>query len=195
MKTKGLVLVFTGDGKGKTTAAMGTALRMISHGKRVGMVQFFKGAKYKAQSAKISSLGFDPCALSSENSASEVAALERFSSKFNVWSFGGGFTWKTVREANAKAVQAAWKKCCELLEDPKYNLVILDEIHIALKYKFLKIDEVIKALKKRPAAQHVILTGRGAPRSIVKLADLVTEMKCVKHSFRRGISAQPGIEF
>ncbi|MEI7752496.1 MAG: cob(I)yrinic acid a,c-diamide adenosyltransferase [Candidatus Omnitrophota bacterium] len=167
MNTKGLILVFTGDGKGKTTAAMGTALRMISHGKRVGMVLFFK------KGARESFLG----------------------TRFKTWGFGGGFTWETTREENAKAVQKAWGKCRELLRDPKCNLVILDEIHIALKYEFLKTAEVIKVLKKRPAAQHVILTGRGAPRGLLKAADLVTEMKCLKHPFKRGILAQPGIEF
>jgi len=167
MNTKGLILVFTGDGKGKTTAALGTALRMVSQGKRVGVVQFFKKGTRDSF----------------------------FGTRFKTWGFGGGFTWGTAREENLKAVQKAWGKCRELLKDPKYSLVILDEIHIALKYKFLKATEVIKALKKRPAAQHVILTGRGAPRGLLKVADLVTEMKCVKHPFQRGILAQPGIEF
>jgi len=166
-KPKGLILAFTGDGKGKTTAAIGTALRMLRHGKRVGMVQFFKN--------RTRDLGFG--------------------SRFKTWSFGGGFTWEIAREENLKAAQRAWKKCCELLKDPKYHLVILDEIHIALKYKFLKTPEVIKALKEKPAAQHVILTGRGAPQAILRLADLVTEMKCVKHPFKKGTPAQPGIEF
>jgi len=164
---KGLILVFTGDGKGKTTAAMGCALRMISHGKRAGMVQFFK--------------------LRTPNSGLRT--------KFKVWSFGGGFTWRVARDENAKVVQKAWKKCRKLLKDPKYDLVILDEIHIALKYKFLTTAEVIKVLKRRPARQHVILTGRGAPQAVIRLADLVTEMKCVKHPFQCGIPAQPGIEF
>lgn len=171
------MLIFTGDGKGKTTAAMGTALRMISHGKRVGVVQFFKRATHNAQrTTKIPALNVDRCAL-------------------RVWSFGGGFTWDTARDENTKAVRKAWKKCCKLLKDPKYDLVILDEIHIALKYKFLKTREILQALKKRPSLQHVILTGRGAPRGLMKVADLVTEMKCVKHPFPRGVCAQPGIEF
>ena len=140
---------------------------MISHGKRVGMVQFFKPS-------------------------SRSAAL---SPQLKVWSFGGGFTWKMPRTENARMAQKAWKKCCELLKDPRYALLIFDEIHIALKYKFLKVPEVIQALKKRPSAQHVILTGRNAPRAIIRLADLVTEMKCVKHPFHKGVSAQPGIEF
>lgn len=192
---RGLILVFTGDGKGKTTAALGTALRMIGHGKKVAMVQFFKSAKHKAQGARISSLCFDPCALSRTDRTGEVKIFKKLSSEFKVWSFGGGCTWEVARKVNQRAVDRAWKKCRQLLRDPKYSLVILDEINIALKYKFLKLSTVFMALKKRPAAQHVILTGRGASGSILKMADLVTEMKCVKHPFSHGVSAQSGIEF
>jgi cob(I)alamin adenosyltransferase len=167
IKKKGLILVFTGDGKGKTTAAMGTVLRMISHGKKVGMVQFFK-----------SKLPYVvPCA------------------KFKAWNFGGGFTWQVPRSENVKAVQKAWKKCAGLLRSPEYNLVIFDEIHVALRHKFLKVSDVVQALKCRRPGLHVILTGRDAPQAIVHFADLVTEMKCVKHPFDRGIPAQAGIEF
>ncbi|MDD5225570.1 MAG: cob(I)yrinic acid a,c-diamide adenosyltransferase [Candidatus Omnitrophica bacterium] len=180
---KGLILVFTGEGKGKTTAAMGTALRMVRHGKRVGMVQFFKTG---TSATKASADRRDSACL---------PARQGLGTRFKTWSFGGGFTWSTSRKENAKTVQKAWKKCRELLTDPKYGLVILDEIHIALKYKFLKSSEVIPTLKKRPALQHVILTGRGAPQAIIRVADLVTEMKCIKHSFKKGILAQPGIEF
>jgi len=179
MKTRGLIQVYTGDGKGKTTAAFGVALRILGHGGRVAVVQFFK---YPAKTKALDREG-------------AFRVLKKSASRFHVWSFGGGFTWRVGREENAKTVQKAWKKCCEILKDPKYQLVILDEIHIALKYEFLKSSEVIRALKKRPAAQHVILTGRGAPRAIVGLADLATEMRCVKHPFTRGILAQPGIEF
>ena len=179
MTKKRLVLVFTGDGKGKTTAAFGMALRILGRGGRVGVVQFLK---YPLKSKAL-------------NREGAFRALEKFQSQFRVWSFGGGFTWRVGREENAQAVQKAWKKCRELLKDPKYQLVILDEIHIALKYKFLKSSEVTQALKKRPAAQHVILTGRGAPEAILRVANLVTEMKCVKHPFHRGVLAQPGIEF
>jgi cob(I)alamin adenosyltransferase len=166
IKKNGLILVFTGDGKGKTTAALGAALRMISHGGRVGMVQFFK-----VSMARVSWPGF------------------------RVWSFGGGFTWQVPREENARVVAKAWEKCRALLRDAKYDLVIFDEIHIALKYKFLKSSEVIKALKAKRPSQHVILTGRGAPKSLLKMADLVTEMKCLKHPFDKGIPAVPGIDF
>jgi cob(I)alamin adenosyltransferase len=179
MKTQGLILVFTGDGKGKTTAAFGMALRILGNGGRVGVVQFFK---YPLKSKALEKEG-------------AFRALGKFAGRFRVWSFGGGFTWRVPREENAQAVQKAWKKCCELLKNPKYNLVILDEIHIALRYKFLKVSDVVKALKRKRSGQHVILTGRNAPQAIIRLADLVTEMKCVKHPFDRGIPAQPGIEF
>jgi len=166
-KKQGLILVFTGNGKGKTTAAMGCALRMIGHGKRVGMVQFFKRR--------------------TPNSVLHT--------KFKIWSFGGGFTWEKPREANRLAVDKAWEKCVQLLHDPRYGLVIFDEINMALKYKFLRASNVIRALKKKPVVKHVILTGRGAPEALLKAADLVTEMRCVKHPFSCGVLAQAGIEF
>jgi cob(I)alamin adenosyltransferase len=177
-KHPGLILVFTGSGKGKTTAAFGVALRTLGRGARVGVVQFFK-----------------PEEGNGGRGTGETKAMEKFGSLFKVWSFGGGFTWRVAREENLKAVQKAWKQCCQLLKDPKYDLVIFDEIHIALRYKFLKVSDVAKALKSRRLGQHVILTGRGAPQAIIRLADLVTEMKCVKHPFTRGVCAQPGIEF
>jgi cob(I)alamin adenosyltransferase len=167
IKKKGLVLAFTGDGKGKTTAAMGTALRMISHGKKVGMVQFFKSKTPHIV----------PC------------------TKFKVWSFSGGFTWQVPRGENVKAVQRAWRKCAGLLRSPAYDLVIFDEIHVAFHHKFLRVSDVVKALKRRRPGLHVILTGRNAPQAILRCADLVTEMKCVKHPFDCGIPAQAGIEF
>jgi len=170
-KQKGLILAFTGAGKGKTTAALGTALRMIARGGRVGMVRFLKSGAMESQ------------------------ALGKFGPKFRAWNFGGGFTWQVSLEENVKAVQEAWKRCRMLLRDPKYDLVIFDEIHIALKYKFLKTTDVLKALKEKISSQHVVLTGRGAPKSILKVADLVTEMKCLKHPFQKGIPAQPGITF
>lgn len=188
-RPQGLIQVYTGDGKGKTTAAFGVALRVLGHGGRVGVVQFLKGSAHNAQSAtKIPALR--PGARSGE-----LESLKKFGSKFRAWSFGGGFTWKVAREANAKAVARAWKQCKALLRDPRYPLVIFDEIHLALKYRFLKTSEVVCALKKRPATKHVILTGRGAPAALIKAADLVTEMKCVRHPFRKGVPARRGIEF
>lgn len=179
MKIRGLIQVYTGDGKGKTTAAFGAALRILGHGGRAGVVQFFK---YPVKSKATDREG-------------AFRALEKFADRFRVWNFGGGFTWQVAREENAEAVQKAWKKCRELLKDPKYDLIIFDEIHIALRYKFLKVSDVVKALKRKRSDQHVILTGRGAPEALIRAADLVTEMKCVKHPFHRGLPAQPGIEF
>jgi len=195
-KRPGLILVFTGDGKGKTTAAIGTALRMVSHGGCVAMVQFFKRATHNAQrTTKVSALSVDRCALSHGKEAGELIMAHQLGSLFRVWSFGGGFTWQVAHEENAKAVRKAWRKCRELLPDPKYDLVIFDEIHIALRYKFLKATDVLKALKAKWPTQHVILTGRGAPKAILKIADLVTEMTCVKHPFDQGIPAPKGIDF
>ncbi len=173
MKTRGLIQIYTGAGKGKTTAAFGAALRMLGHGQRVGIVQFFK----------------DP------DKDGALHALRRFGRKVRVWSFGGGFTWEATREANAKSVAEAWEQCKTLLRDPKYPLVIFDEVHIALKYKFLKTSEVVKALKRKPQGKHVILTGRGAPAMLIKTADLVTEMKCVRHPLCGGCQTQRGVEF
>ena len=169
---KGLILVFTGDGKGKTTAAFGTALRTVGSGGRVAIVQFFKSQK-----------------------TSEWVPLLRLAPKCRLFRCGGGFTWKTSSKVNQKAADKAWRKCRALLRDPKYSLVIFDEIHIALKYKFIKTSDLIRGLRRKRPSQHVILTGRGAPESIVKLADLVTEMKCMKHPFQRGVFAKRGIDF
>lgn len=178
MKNTGLIQVYTGDGKGKTTAALGVALRTLGHGGKVGVVQYFKY----------------PINSKANDREGAFRVLKKFPG-FRVWSFGGGFTWRVAREENAKAVQKSWKQCCTLLRDPKYSLVIFDEIHIALRYRFLKPSDVVTALKSKRPGLHVILTGRGAPQAILRLADLVTEMKCVKHPLKRGILAQPGIEF
>lgn len=179
MKTKGLIQVYTGDGKGKTTAAFGVALRMIGCGQKVGVVQFFKHpAKSKAPDRE-----------------GAFRAFSKFKSQFRVWSFGKGFTWCVAKEVNDVVAAQAWKQSRKLLRDSRYSLVILDEIHIALEYKFLKVSELLKALHERPVTQHVILTGRGAPAKLIQAADLVTEMKCVRHPFRKGILAQRGIEY
>lgn len=166
-EARGLVLVFTGDGKGKTTAALGLAVRMIKHGHKVAMVQFFK-----------------------PNGRHIFPKTN-----FKVWSFGGGFTWNTSRAVNQKSVDQAWRKCLELLKDSKYQLIILDEIHIAIRYKFLRVANVIKFLRERAPATHVVLTGRGAPTALICYADLATEMKCLKHPFNRGVPARRGLDF
>ena len=168
----GLILVFTGDGKGKTTAAFGTALRTIGCGGRVAIVQFFKSQK-----------------------TSEWGPLLRLAPSCRLFRCGGGFTWDTSREVNQKVSEKAWKNSRALLRAPEFSLVIFDEIHIALRYKFLKVSDVVKDLRGRVPSQNVILTGRVAPRSILKLANLVTEMKCVKHPFSKGVPARSGIDF
>ncbi len=173
-KKKGLILVNTGTGKGKTTAAFGTALRALGTGYRVAMVQFIKG-KWKT---------------------GEVEAAKKFGDRFKIFTMGEGFTWNTQSyELDVAAAKKAWAKCLELLRDKEHQLVIFDEINYCLQYNFLDPKEVVKALKKKPSLKHVILTGGGAPAELIKVADLVTEMKCIKHPYEQGIKAQPGIEY
>ena len=172
---KGLILVNTGDGKGKSTAAFGTALRAIGRGYKVAMVQFIKG-KWKTGEDK--------------------AAKKYFGDSFKIFSMGEGFTWDTKNfEKDVKAARAAWNKCRELLHDKTHQLVIFDEINYVMKYNFLNPVEVARELKAKPPLKHVFLTGGGAPPEIIELADLVTEMKCIKHPYHKGIKAQPGIEY
>ena len=171
---KGLIIVHTGGGKGKSTAAFGTALRAMGQGHKVAIVQFIKG-KWKT---------------------GEGEFLKKFPDQCEIFSLGDGFTWITQNfEADVKAAQKAWKKCCDVLRDEKYFLVIFDEINYVLKYNFLDVNEVISKLKDKPPLKHVILTGNGAPDALINLADLVTEMKCIKHPYQQGIKAQPGIDY
>lgn len=171
---KGLLIVHTGGGKGKTTAAFGLALRMIGSGKRVGIVQFVKGAWHTA----------------------ERDALETFGDQVAWYSMGEGFTWETQDlERDIAAAERAWAKSIELIEDPSFSLVILDEINIALRYDYLPLDQVIAALTARRPDLHVVVTGRNAKPAMIEAADLVTEMTLVKHHFAAGVKAQPGIEF
>lgn len=172
---KGLVMVNTGDGKGKTTAAFGTALRALGTGYKVGIVQFIKG-KWKS---------------------GEVEILTRnFPGRVKILSLGDGFTWETQNfEADVKSARKAWRECVKMLRSREYELVIFDEINYVLKYNFLKVSDVLKELRAKPPMKHVILTGGGAPASLIRFADLVTEMKCVKHPYQKGIQAQKGIEF
>jgi cob(I)alamin adenosyltransferase len=172
---KGLVLVFTGDGKGKTTAALGLVLRTLGHGERVAVVQFIKG-------------GWQP---------GEAKALELFGDALAWHALGEGFTWETQnRERDRELAQVAWERSCSYLADPSRHLVVLDEINVALRLGYLHIDQVLKGLSLRPALTHVALTGRSAPAALVERADLVTEMKLVRHPFReQGVKAQRGIEF
>jgi cob(I)alamin adenosyltransferase len=171
---KGLLIVHTGAGKGKTTAAFGLALRMLGRGRRVGVVQFIKGAWHTA----------------------ERDALAAFSEQVSWHTMGEGFTWETQDLARDVAAAArAWEKSLELMADPSFSLVILDELNIALRYDYLDLATVVAALRNRRPGLHVVVTGRNAKPELIEAADLVTEMTLVKHHFAAGVKAQPGIEF
>lgn len=174
-REKGLIIVNTGNGKGKTTAALGMVMRSLGHGYRVAIVQFIKGA-------------WEPA---------EKAVLEKWQDQLVFHAMGEGFTWETQdRERDRKKAHAAWLKGLEYIVNPEYRLVLLDEINIALKLGYLDLDTVLQGLAQKPADSHVILTGRGAPAGLIAIADLVTEMSLIKHPFReQGVKAQPGIEF
>ncbi|MEE9139734.1 MAG: cob(I)yrinic acid a,c-diamide adenosyltransferase [Alphaproteobacteria bacterium] len=171
---RGLVIVHTGKGKGKTTAAMGLALRALGRGMKVGIVQFIKGA-------------WD---------TGERHALERFSDLVVFKAMGEGFTWETQdRARDIAAARKAWEAAEEMIADPSFRLVILDELNIVLRYDYLAVDEVLETLASKPRDLHVVITGRNAKPELIERADLVTEMTLVKHPFRAGVKAQPGIEF
>lgn len=174
-KEKGLIIVHTGNGKGKTTAALGMVMRSLGHGYKVAIIQFIKGA-------------WEPA---------EKAVLGKWEGQLKFQAMGEGFTWETQDKARdqEKAI-AAWQQGLEYIIDPNYRLVLLDEVNIALKLGYLDVDTVIAGLDQKPEDSHVILTGRGAPEKLIERADLVTEMTLVKHPFsEQGIKAQPGIEF
>jgi cob(I)alamin adenosyltransferase len=172
---KGLIIVNTGNGKGKTTAALGMVMRSLGHGYRVAIVQFIKGA-------------WEPA---------EKAVLEKWEEQLKFHAMGEGFTWETQdRERDIEKAMAAWSQGLEYILNPEYKLVLLDEVNVALKLGYLNVNTVIQGLAQKPADSHVILTGRGAPPELIAIADLVTEMSLIKHPFReQGIKAQPGIEF
>ena len=171
---KGLLIVHTGSGKGKSTAAFGLALRMLGRGKRVGVVQFVKGAWHTA----------------------ERDALATFGDQVVWHTMGEGFTWETQDlKRDIAAAERAWAKSQELMADPSFGLVILDELNIALRYDYLDLAAVVAALTSRRPALHVIVTGRNAKPELIAAADLVTEMTLVKHHFAAGVKAQAGIEF
>ena len=164
----------TGAGKGKSTAAFGLALRMLGRGHRVGVVQFIKGAWHTA----------------------ERDALAKFGEQVAWHTMGEGFTWETQNRArDIAAAERAWSKACELMTDPGFALVILDELNIALRYDYLDLGAVVAALRSRRPGLHVVVTGRNAKPELLAAADLVTEMNLVKHHFAAGVKAQPGIEF
>ncbi|MBA4732869.1 MAG: cob(I)yrinic acid a,c-diamide adenosyltransferase [Synechococcus sp. MED-G133] len=174
-KEKGLVLVFTGQGKGKTTAGLGLVLRTLGHGERVAIVQFIKG-------------GWEP---------GEARALKAFRDQVSWHALGEGFTWETQdRERDQQLVEAAWQTALGYLGDAAVKLVLLDELNVALKLGYISTETVIAGLDERPELTHVAVTGRGAPPALVERADLVTEMTLVHHPFReQGVKAQAGIEY
>ena len=172
---KGLKIVFTGQGKGKTTAALGMAIRALGHGENVAIVQFIKG-------------GWEP---------GESKAFKIYGEQIKWHALGEGFTWETQdRQRDKELANLAWAKSLEYLSSSKYKLVILDEINIAIKLGYLSINEVIEGINGRPNLTHVVLTGRGAKNELIEIADLVTEMNLIKHPFKeQGIKAQQGVEF
>lgn len=169
---RGIILVNTGNGKGKSSSAFGMVARALGHGMRVGVVQFIKGSM----------------------STGEEIFFRRFPEvSFHV--MGEGYTWETQdRERDISAANKAWRQALIFLQDPVIDLVVLDEINIALQLNYLDIQAVLAALRTRPDGQHVVLTGRGAPSELIEAADTVTEMRDVKHAYRAGIQAQIGVE-
>lgn len=171
---KGLLIVNTGPGKGKSTAAFGLALRMLGYGRKVGIVQFIKGAWHSG----------------------EKDALATFGDRVEWHTMGEGFTWETQdRDRDVAAAQRAWAKAEQLIADPEMSLIVLDELNIALRYDYLDVDAVVAVLNSRRADLHVVVTGRNAKPALIEAADLVTEMTLVKHHFSTGVRAQQGIEF
>ena len=173
---KGLVIVHTGPGKGKSSSGFGMILRCIAHGMPCAVVQFIKGARYSGERELLATHFPDLC-------------------QFH--TMGEGFTWETQDLARDRAAAArAWDKAKVLIRDPAIRMVLLDEINIALRYDYLDVGEVVAFLRdEKPEMTHVVLTGRNAKPELIELADLVTEMQVVKHPFRNGIKAQPGVEF
>ncbi|MEE8279655.1 MAG: cob(I)yrinic acid a,c-diamide adenosyltransferase [Alphaproteobacteria bacterium] len=171
---RGLIIVHTGKGKGKSTAAFGLAIRALGHGMRIGVVQFVKGVW----------------------ETGERRVLARFPELVTVKAMGEGFTWDTQdRARDIAAARRAWETAREMIADKGYNVVILDELNIVLRYGYLALADVLETLKGKPREMHVVVTGRNAAPELIELADLVTEMTLVKHPFRSGVKAQPGIEY
>ncbi|MEN3275931.1 MAG: cob(I)alamin adenosyltransferase [Massilia sp.] len=173
-KQIGIIIVNTGNGKGKSSSAFGMVARALGHGMRVGVVQFIKGAM----------------------ATGEERFLRRFPDEVSFHAMGEGYTWETQdRERDRRRAAEAWEQAQRFLSDPAIGLVVLDELNIALKYRYLDVHTVIGDLLERPAMQHVVVTGRAAPPELVAVADTVTEMNVVKHAFAAGIAAQAGTEW
>jgi cob(I)alamin adenosyltransferase len=171
---RGLLIVHTGKGKGKTTAAMGLAVRCIGHGMKVGLVQFVKGVW----------------------ETGERRVLESFPELCVMKAMGEGFTWETQdRQRDIAAARRAWETAQQMIKDSSFKMVILDELNIVLRYGYIAIDDVLPVLQGKPRDLHIVVTGRNANEKLIEAADLVTEMTAVKHPFRSGVKAQPGIEF
>ena len=171
---RGLLIVHTGKGKGKSTAAMGMAMRCLGHGMKVGIVQFVKGVW----------------------GTGERAVLERFPELCVIKAMGEGFTWETQdRQRDIAAANQAWETAKAMIADPSYRMVILDELNIVLRYDYVAIADVVATLRAKPRDLHVVVTGRNAKDELIEAADLVTEMTMVKHPFRSGVKAQVGVEF
>ncbi|MGE6662248.1 cob(I)yrinic acid a,c-diamide adenosyltransferase [Pseudomonas sp. NPDC077408] len=170
----GLLLVHTGNGKGKSSSAFGMVARALGHGIKVGVVQFIKGAA----------------------STGEESFFRRFPDEVRYHVMGEGFTWETQdRQRDIAKAKEAWNVAAQLLADPDIGLVVLDELNIALKYGYLELDPILADIESRPLLQHVVVTGRGAPLGLIEAADTVTEMNLIKHAFKTGVKAQKGIEF
>jgi len=171
---KGLLIVHTGKGKGKTTAALGMVVRMIGHGRKVGVVQFVKGAM----------------------TTGEKVVFDAFPEQIEFKPMGEGFTWNTQdRSRDIALAREAWDEVKRMVADPDYALVLADELNIVLRYDYLPLDEVLAVLTGKDAMKHVVVTGRNAPEALIEAADLVTEMTMIKHPFRSGVKAQAGIEY
>ena len=171
---KGLLMVYTGAGKGKTTAALGMAIRCLGHGMKVGVVQFIKGAIDTAEERILKSFG------------NQVVFLR----------MGEGYTWESQdRERDVQVAQVAWAEAEKFLQDPAMGMVILDELNIAIHHEYVSLAQVLRAVAQRPPMLHVVITGRGANPELIEAADLVSEIKMIKHPFRKGIKAQKGVEF
>jgi cob(I)alamin adenosyltransferase len=171
---RGLVIVHTGKGKGKTTAALGMVCRAIGHGYKVSLIQFIKGAMFSGESV----------------------VFGAFPDQVEMRPMGEGFTWNTQdRERDVAKVREAWEAAKARIMDPEWHMVVCDELNIALRYDYLPLEEVLEVLRNKPEDTHVVITGRNAPDGLIEFADLVTEMELIKHPFRSGVKAQAGVEF
>jgi cob(I)alamin adenosyltransferase len=171
---RGLLIVHTGKGKGKSTAAFGMVFRCVGHGFKSGVIQFVKGSW----------------------ATGERTVLEKFPELVTIKAMGEGFTWETQDiERDMAHAREGWEEAKRLIADPSYKMVMLDELNIVLRYDYLPLAEVLEVLKSRPMDKHIVITGRNAKEELIELADLVTEMEMIKHPFRSGVKAQAGIEF